>query len=53
MDILWATNHAARTLTSWQRGSNESFNVLIREYMPKKRLTVNVTGGGIKMIETG
>jgi IS30 family transposase len=36
---------------SWQRGSNENFNGLLRQYIPKKRRMETVTDEGLTMIE--
>ena len=36
---------------SWQRGSNESFNGLLRQYIPKKRRMETVTDEELTMIE--
>jgi transposase, IS30 family len=36
---------------SWQRGSNENFNGLLRQYIPKKRRMETVTAEDLTMIE--
>lgn len=36
---------------SWQRGSNENFNGLLRQYIPKKRRMESVTDEELTMIE--
>ena len=36
---------------SWQRGSNENLNGLLRQYIPKKRRMETVTGEELAMIE--
>jgi IS30 family transposase len=36
---------------SWQRGSNENFNGLLRQYIPKKRRMETVTDEELTMIE--
>jgi IS30 family transposase len=36
---------------SWQRGSNENFNGLLRQYIPKKRRMETVTDDELTMIE--
>jgi IS30 family transposase len=36
---------------SWQRGSNENFNGLLRQYIPKKRCMQTVTDEELAMIE--
>ena len=36
---------------SWERGSNENFNGLLRQYVPKKRQMTSITDEEIKMIE--
>ena len=36
---------------SWERGSNENFKGLLRQYVPKKRQMASITNEEIKMIE--
>jgi IS30 family transposase len=50
-DALNSTGYFARPFASWERGSNENFNGLLRQYVPKKRLMQTVTDEEIKMIE--
>jgi IS30 family transposase len=35
---LNSTGYSVRHFASWERGSNENFTVLLRQYVPKKRL---------------
>lgn len=48
---LGSTGYFARPFASWERGSNENFNGLLRQYVPKKRTMANITDEEIKMIE--
>ena len=48
---LGSTGYFARPFASWERGSNENFNGLLRQYVPKKRAMANITDEEIKMIE--
>ena len=50
-DALNSTGYFARPFASWERGSNENFNGLLGQYVPKKRLMQTVTDEEIKMIE--
>jgi IS30 family transposase len=50
-EALGSTGYFARPFASWERGSNENFNGLLRQYVPKKRLMEDVTEEEIKMIE--
>ena len=48
---LGSTTSFADPYSSWQRGSNENLNGLIRQYVPKKRPFSTVTDQEIKMIQ--
>ena len=48
---LSSTGYFARPYCSWQRGSNENFNGLLRQYVPKKRLMSTVSDEEITMIQ--
>ena len=48
---MGSTGYLARPFASRERGSNENFNGLPRQYVPKKRLMENITDEEIKMIE--
>ena len=50
-EALGSTGYFARPFASWERGSNENFNGLLRQYVPKKRNMANITDEEIKMIE--
>ena len=50
-EALGSTGYFARPFASWERGSNENFNGLLRQYVPKKRHMANITAEEIKMIE--
>ena len=48
---LQSTAYFARPFSSWERGSNENLNGLLRQYIPKKRSMSTVTDEEIKMIQ--
>jgi IS30 family transposase len=48
---LQSTTYFADPFASWQRGSNENFNGLLRQYIPKKRPLSTVTDQELRMIE--
>lgn len=48
---LKSTTYFADPFTIWQRGSNESFNELLRQYIPKKRLLSTVTDEELRRIQ--
>jgi IS30 family transposase len=48
---LGITDYFARPFTSWERGSSDNFNGLLRQYVPKKRHMTKITDGEFKMIE--
>ena len=48
---LGSTGYFERPFASWERGSNENFNGLQRQYVPKKRQMARITKEVIKMIE--
>ena len=48
---LGSTTYFADSFSSWQRGSNENFNGLPRQYIPKKGPLSTVTNEELKMIE--
>ena len=50
-EALGSTGYFARPFASWERGSNENFNGLLRQYVPKKRQMASITNEEIKMIE--
>jgi len=48
---LNSTSYFAQPYASWQRGSNENYNGLLRQYVPKKRKLSTVTDEELKMIQ--
>ena len=48
---LNSTSYFARPFASWERGSNENFNGLLRQYVPKKRSMNTVDEEEITMIQ--
>jgi IS30 family transposase len=48
---LGSMSYFADPFASWQRGSNENYNGLLRQYIPKKRRLSTVTDEELKMIE--
>ena len=48
---LNSTAYFARPFASWERGSNENLNGLLRQYIPKKRSMSTVTDEEIRMIQ--
>jgi IS30 family transposase len=48
---LQSTAYLARPFASWERGSNENLNGLLRQYVPKKRAMSTVTDEEIRMIQ--
>ena len=50
-EALDSAGYFTRPFASWELGSNEDFNGLLRQYAPKKRQMANITGEELKMIE--
>jgi len=48
---LNSTAYFAEPFASWERGSNESLNGLLRQYIPKKRAMSTVSDEEIRMIQ--
>jgi IS30 family transposase len=48
---LQSITYFADPFASWQRGSNENLNGLLRQYIPKKKSLFTVTQEQIKMIQ--
>jgi len=49
---LQSTAYFARPFASWERGSNENLNGLLRQYVPKKRAMSTVSDEEIRMIQS-
>jgi IS30 family transposase len=50
-EALGRTSYFARPFASFERGSNENFNGLLRQYVPEKRAIESITDEEIRMIE--
>jgi IS30 family transposase len=50
-DFHWVNTIIPRPFASWESGSNENFNGLLRQYVPKKRPIKNIDHKEIKIIE--
>jgi IS30 family transposase len=48
---LGSTTYFADPFASWQRGTNENFNGLLRQYIPKTRALETVSDDELRMIE--
>ena len=48
---LQSSAYFARPFASWERGSNENLNGLLRQYVPKKRAMSTVSDEEIRMIQ--
>ena len=48
---LNSSTYFADPFASWQRGSNENFNGLLRQYIPKKRPLYSVSDSELRMIQ--
>jgi transposase, IS30 family len=48
---LQSTAYFARPFASWERGSNENLNGMLRQYVPKKRAMSTVSDEEIRMIQ--
>jgi IS30 family transposase len=50
-DAVKSTGYFIMPFASWERGSGEHFNGLLRQYTPKRRPMKNINDEKIKMIE--
>jgi IS30 family transposase len=50
-EALASTGYLALSFASLERGSNENFNGLLRQYLPKKRVMEGITDEEIKIVE--
>jgi IS30 family transposase len=50
-EALKSTGYFARPFASWERGTNENFNGLLRQYVPKKRPMKTISDEEIQIIE--
>ena len=50
-EALGSTSYFARPFASWEQGSNENINGLLRQYVPKKRSMESITDEEITMIK--
>jgi transposase, IS30 family len=48
---LGSTSYFAKPCCGWQRGSNENGNGLVRQYIPKSRLLLDVTDEEILLVQ--
>jgi IS30 family transposase len=49
--FLGSTAYFAHPFASWQRGSNENYNGLLRQCFPKNRYLFTVSDAELKIIE--
>jgi len=49
--VLGATSYFAAPYSSWQRGSNENLNGLVRQYLPKGCDLADITDQQLQQIE--
>ena len=48
---LNSTAYSARSFASWERGSNENLNGLMRQYMPNKLAMLTISDKEIRVIQ--